>query len=83
METEETINFKNLEAHENLRLTLGESTAKELIDLKNAVDAYDIAATDEGSRYNIDGLIEKIRANMGKPPSEGYSRKAYRRYIPD
>lgn len=71
METEETINFKNLEAHENLRLTLGESTAKELIDLKNAVDAYDIAATDEGSRYNIDGLIEKIRANMGKPPSEG------------
>ena len=34
METEETINFKNLEAHENLRLTLGESTAKELIDLK-------------------------------------------------
>ena len=71
METEETINFKNLEAHENLRLTLGESTAKELIDLRNAVDAYDIAATDEGSRYNIDGLIEKIRANMGKPPSEG------------
>lgn len=70
-ETEETINFKNLEAHENLRLTLGEATAKELIDLKNAVNAYDIAATDQGSRYNIDGLIEKIRANMGKPPSEG------------
>ena len=70
-ETEETINFKNLEAHENLRLTLGEATAKELIDLKNAVSAYDKAATDQGSRYNIDGLIEKIRANMGKPPSEG------------
>ena len=70
-ETEETINFKNLEAHENLRLTLGEATAKELIDLKNAVSAYDAAATDQGSRYNIDGLIEKIRANVGKPPSEG------------
>ena len=71
METEETINFKNLEAHENLRLTLGEGTSKELIDLKNAVTAYDTAATDQGSRFNIDGLIEKIRANIGKPPSEG------------
>ncbi len=70
-ETEETIDFKNLEAHENLRLTLGEGTSKELIDLKNAVSAYDTAATDQGSRFNIDGLIEGIRAKIGKPPSEG------------
>ena len=44
IETPETIDYKNLEAHENLRITLGDATSKELIELSNAVSAYDAAA---------------------------------------
>lgn len=64
METEETIDYKNLEAHENLRITLGDATSKELIELSNAVSAYDTAATSSGSRYDIDGLIRTVKSKI-------------------
>ena len=64
IETPETIDYKNLEAHENLRITLGDATSKELIELSNAVSAYDTAATSSGSRYDIDGLIRTVQSKI-------------------
>lgn len=71
METEETIDYKNLEAHENLRITLGDATSKELIELSNAVSAYDTAATSSGSRYDIDGLIRTVKGKIASGEISG------------
>ena len=63
-ETEETLNFKNLEASENLRISLGENTSQEMIQFRQAVADFDAASTSEGSRFNINGLIDQVKKKI-------------------
>ena len=64
METPETLDYKNLEAHENLRISLGENLSREMIELKNAVTKFDEQATISGSRFDIDGLIANVKTKI-------------------
>ena len=58
------LDFKNLEASENLRISLGENTSQEMIQFRQAVADFDAASTSEGSRFNINGLIDQVKKKI-------------------
>ena len=64
MNTPETLDYDNVQSHDNLRIALGESNFKELNELSIAVGEYEKQRRVSGSDYGIDGLILDIKRKV-------------------